>query len=144
MGYERVDQAELDSFVKLHRDFMEGRMGGRRMILKNKDLSGLSLKGKDLRQASITSCLMQQMNLSGANFREASLYACDLTNANLTNTIFIRSDLRGSRIESVDLTGANLDSADLRVGGISDDGEFANMQGTKVIFKVTCACSLIH
>ena len=71
----RITQEELNDLVKLHKRFMEGRNGGRRAILRKVDLSGLSLREEDLRQADFTGCVMQGMDLAGANFREASLYA---------------------------------------------------------------------
>ena len=96
---EKISQDQLDALVTLHSRFLEGRLGGRRAMLKNTDLSSLSLNGGDLRQAEFMGCVMMGMDLSNANFQEASLYACDLSNSNLNNTRFVRADLRGARIE---------------------------------------------
>ena len=119
---QKITQDQLDALVGLHNRFLEGRVGGRRATLRNTDMTSLSLKGHNLRQASFIGCIMVGMDLAGANFQEASLYACDLSNSNLLKTRFIRADLRGARIENANLEGANLEKADLRVGGLSDGG----------------------
>jgi uncharacterized protein YjbI with pentapeptide repeats len=141
-GLESISQDQLDALVRLHARFLEGRLGGRRASLKNTNISGLSLQGQDLRQASFMGCVMRGMNLSAANFQEASLYACDLSNSNLNDTKFVRADLRGARIENASLQGADLEKADLRVGGIADGSSYdsgqpvnfrgANLSGAKL------------
>lgn len=128
-----MNQEQLDAMVQLHSRYIEGRLGGRRAALKNADLSGLSLRGKDLRQASFTGCNMTGMDLSGCDFQEATLYACDLSDSNISETKFIRSDLRGARIENSNLQDTNLEKADLRVGGFSESGTFDT--GTAVSFR---------
>ena len=77
---ETITQDQLDALVKLHTRFLDGRLGGRRAMLKNTDLSGLSLASENLQQAEFVGCVMAGMDLSNANFQEASLYACDLSN----------------------------------------------------------------
>ena len=124
----RISQEQLNALVALHDRFLTGRVGGRRAILENVDLTRLSLNGQDLRQAIFSGCVMEEMDLSHANFQEAALYACDLSRCNLYKTVFIRSDLRGARIENANLESADLESADLRKGGIARDGNFSHVQ----------------
>lgn len=128
-----VSQQELNEIVKLHKFFLEGEMGGRRAILKNTDMSDLSLRGQDLRQADFTGCNMSGMDLHSANFQEASLYACNLSDCNLSRACFIRADLRGALIENANLEGADLEKADLRVGGLSSGGGFEH--GRAAVFR---------
>ncbi len=140
---ESLTQSQLDAMVKLHERYLEGRIGGRRAILKRVDLTGLSLQGTNMRQADFAGCHMRYMDLSSANFQEASLYACDLSFSNLHSTSFVRADLRGTRIESANLTEADLERADLRSGSISTDGQYhppepvnfrgANLSGARLI-----------
>ncbi len=140
---ERMTQGQLDAMVELHARFLEGRLGGRRATLKAVDLKGLSLLGKDMRQADFTGCDMRGMDLGKANFSESRLYACDLSDSNLANANFSRSDLRGTRIENANLTDANLDKADLRVGGFAQQGRYdtgesvsfrgANLSGARLV-----------
>ena len=140
---ERFTQSQLDALVSLHERFLDGRIGGRRAMLKRIDVSGLSLAGKKLRQAEFAGCNMRDMNLANTNFQEAVVYACDLSLSNLMNTNFIRADLRGTRIESANMVGADLERADLRGGALTADGSYAqpepvnfrgaNMTGTRLI-----------
>lgn len=126
--YEVMTQSQLDGMVQLHQRFLDGRLGGRRAVLKRVDLTGLSLSGQNMRQADFTACLMRRMDLSHTDFQEASLYACDLADSNLNDANFVRSDLRGARIEGADLAGADLEKADLRGGAVTTDGSFQRAQ----------------
>ncbi len=138
-----MHQDQLDALVRLHERFLTGRIGGRRAMLRNTDISGLNLSDTDLRQADFMGCDMNSMNLTGVNFQEASLYACNLTNANLNRAIFVRADLRGARIENANLENADLEAADLRVGSANTDNNFgpsqsvnfrgANLSGAKLM-----------
>lgn len=131
---DHITQDNLDAMASLHLRYIEGRLGGRRIFLRNTNLSGLSLVGRNLRQAQFMGCAMREMNLAMANFAEGSLYSCDLSDSNLHKASFVRTDLRGTRIENANLLGANLRQADLRAGGISkDDGPYS--QGQVVNFS---------
>lgn len=140
---EKLSQAQLDAMADLHARFLSGRLGGRRATLKAVDMTGLSLAGKDMRQADFTGCRMTRMDLSQANFSESKLYACDLSDSNLKRCNFARADLRGARIQSANLEQANFDKADLRVGGFSKNGMYdtgesvsfrgANLSGARLV-----------
>ena len=80
---EDMSQEQLDAMVRLHERYIDGRIGGRRAVLKNVNLSYLSLRGQNLRGSDFSGCLMSHMNLSGTDFSEAALYACDLSDSNL-------------------------------------------------------------
>lgn len=137
-GMETMTQEQLDALAQLHERFLTGRLGGRRATLKNTNLKGLSLKGRDMRQANFMGCGMSHMDLSECNFQEASLYACDLSYSNLNRATFIRADLRGARIENASLEEANMEKADLRVGGFAsgkegyDKGQPVNFRGANL------------
>lgn len=131
---ETMTQEQLDALASLHERFLTGRLGGRRATLKNVDIKGLSLKGRDMRQANFMGCNLTHMDLSGCNFQEASLYASDLSYSNLNNAIFIRADLRGARIENASLQDANMEKADLRVGGFASGAEGYD-KGQAVTFR---------
>jgi hypothetical protein len=45
---ETLTQAQLDAMVKLHERYLEGRIGGRRAILKRVDLTGLNLANTNM------------------------------------------------------------------------------------------------
>ncbi len=138
-----INQGQLDALINLHERFLLGRIGGRRATLKSIDISGLTLRGRNLRQADFSGCQMKNMDLSMAVFQEACLYACDLSFSNLNNTNFIRADLRGVRIENANLSGADLEQADMRSGALSMNGRYmapqpvnfrgANLSGARLI-----------
>lgn len=143
VAMEKLTQGQLDALVSLHERFLDGRIGGRRAMLKRVDISGLSLADKNLRQADFSGCNMREMDLAFTIFQEATLYACDLSFSNLIHTNFIRADMRGARIESANLAGADLERADLRGGALTSDGNYAqpepvnfrgaNMTGARLI-----------
>lgn len=140
---ERLTQSQLDGLISLHERFIDGRIGGRRAVLKRVDISGLTISYKNMRGADFSGCLMRNMNLANTSFQEAVIYACDLSFSNLSNVSFIRADLRGTRIESANLVGADLEKADLRGGALTANGEYAkpqpvnfrgaNMEGARMV-----------
>ena len=69
-----LTQDQLNALIELHARFLCGRLGGRRAILQNMNISGLSLAKKDMRQLDFSGCSMMDMDLSGTNFRDCLLY----------------------------------------------------------------------
>ena len=130
---EKFTQDQLDALVSLHARFLQGRIGGRRAILKNVDLSDLEIKHQDLRRVDFTNVKMRRMDLTGTSFQEASLFACDLSFSTLNKVSFVRADLRGSKIEGADLERTDLKEADLREGGIF--GQSPQGEATAVNFR---------
>ena len=59
LATETLTQDQLDALVKLHERFLDGRIGGRRAILKRVDLTGLSLARTNMRQADFSGCVMR-------------------------------------------------------------------------------------
>ncbi len=129
----RLEQRQLDALIKLHARYLSGRLGGRKAVLRNVDISGLSLYGEDMRQVDFNTCIMREMDLTSANFQEAKLYSCDLSKSVLVNTSFFRCDLRGSTLEEGNLTGANFDSADMRELAVMSTDKYVPPQ--KVNFR---------
>tara|TARA_R110002124_G_scaffold251771_5_gene417036 strand:- start:1814 stop:3058 length:1245 start_codon:yes stop_codon:yes gene_type:complete len=98
-----MEQKELNELIKKHDMFMNGRPGGARAVIRDRDLSGLSFEKAKLSQSDFTGCIMRGCDLSGAQFESATLFGCDMTKAKLYHTNFTRADLRGA-----DITGADL------------------------------------
>ena len=80
---KRLTQAELDLVCARHDRLFQARPGGARAVFAWLDISGLSLKGR---------------NLADADFAAACLEGCDLTGAKLDNAIFFGADMQ---VESV-------------------------------------------
>lgn len=115
-----LSQEELDEIVHLHAMYLAGKNGGARAQIKFKNLSGLSLVGKDLSHADFTGSCFIGSNLSDGDFTSATFFACDLRRANLENAKFIRADFRGAFVAGANLSGADLKAADLREGKIME------------------------
>ena len=75
---KRLTQAELDVVCGRHDRLFQARPGGARAVFAWMDLSGLSLRGR---------------NLSDADFAAASLEGCDLTGCRLDNANFFGADM---------------------------------------------------
>ena len=75
----KFTQDRLDALISLHARYLQGRIGGKRAILKNADLCDLSLKDADLSRAEFTNVKMRRMDLTNTYFEGATLYACDLS-----------------------------------------------------------------
>ncbi len=115
-AFKKMEQKELNELIKKHDMFMNGRPGGARAVIRDRDLSGLSFEKAKLSQSDFTGCIMRGCDLSGAQFESATLFGCDMTKAKLYHTNFTRADLRGADITGADLREAVLDGADLREG----------------------------
>ncbi len=73
----------------------------------------LTLKNKDLSEASITNAVLSGANLQGANLSHANLAYTDLRKANLSDAILDRANLKGASLKFADLRSASLKQADL-------------------------------
>ena len=111
-----LTQDDLDKIIKLHHLYISGKNGGARAIIKFKNLSGLSLRGKDLSHADFTGSCFIGTDLSFGNFSSATFFACDMRRANLESASFVRADFRGAFVAGANLENADLKSADLREG----------------------------
>lgn len=119
-GFERINQATLDEAIKKHIKFMRGIQGGRRLLFRFKDLTGLNFRGADLSQADISGSIAKDAYFSYANMSESGLFACDLSGAHFEKTNLKRADLRGSIAVDTNFSLANLHHADLREGAVED------------------------
>ena len=98
-------------------------------------LTGVNLKGADLRESDLKNVDLRRTNLSGADLRganlrdsdlsEADLSGADLSVANLSNAdfkgaILTGTDLSYANLSDADLSGADLSGADLRGANLRD------------------------
>ena len=91
-----LSQGDLDMFVAAHERLVEGRPGGRRLMLKFVDLNGLDLSGRNLTEADFTGCALENAKLVGARMNGAVLFCADLRGADFTGAQLVRADLRGA------------------------------------------------
>ena len=97
---KRIEQEELDELMVLHEKWLAGEPGGKRLDLRNMDLSELDFANK---------------NLKFAVLRFADMQGAILTYANLEN-----ADMQGANLKGVDLRWTHLEYAKLRCANISN------------------------
>src|SRR5690554_6048083 len=115
----RLTQAELDAICVRHDRLWQARPGGARAVFAWMDLSGLSLKGRNLTDADFSAACLAGCDLSGARLDNAVLFGADLQDALLNEVSLRQADMRGACLRGADLTGADLFEADLREGAIA-------------------------
>ena len=57
---EKITQAELNEVIRKHNMFLTGKPGGRRALIRDKDLSGLTFMGQNLSQSDFTGSLLME------------------------------------------------------------------------------------
>lgn len=78
------------------------------------DLSGVSLKGKNLKGVDFSNANLQGANLAGADLSDADLRGAFLDSAKLNHALLYDTILCQASLRDADLEGASLDGADLR------------------------------
>ena len=111
-----VNVKSLAVILNQHEAFLAGHHGGRRAMLKFRDLSDLNLSGRhlcdaDLTGANLTRCILRQTDLSGA-----TLFGAEMTHADMRRARLVRADLRGVQMADACLAGADLSRSDFREG----------------------------
>ena len=122
--FKRYSQHELNEIMERHGNYLRGRRGGARAVVKFGDLSDLNFSGKDLSQADFTGSSLARSDFSRSICSGTCFFSCDLRQADLTGATLSRADFRGAHLAGANLSGANMDSADLREGKIMERGEF--------------------
>lgn len=116
---KRIDQRQLDAICARHERLWQARPGGARAVFAWLDISGLSLKGRNLSDADFSAARMHDCDLTGAKLDNAVLFGADMQDALLVEASLRRADLRGACLKGADLTGADMFEADLREGTIA-------------------------
>lgn len=107
---------EIIATLKAHELYLRGRRGGRRLMLKMVQFSGVGLAGKSFTRGDLVGCSFVGCTLTGADFREANLFCSDFRYADLRGADFRQADLRGAKFDHANLSGAKFDRADCREG----------------------------
>ena len=115
----RLTQQEVDLICARHDRLWTARPGGARAVFTFADLSGLSLKDRNLCDADFSGALLDGADRSGARLDNANLFGADLQGAKLVGASLRRADLRGACLRGADLSGADMFEADLREGAIA-------------------------
>lgn len=116
---KRLSQAELDAICARHDRLFQARPGGARAVFAWMDLTGLTLKGRNLSDADFAGACLETCDLTGARLDNANFFGADMQDAILADASLRRADLRGACLRGADLSGADLFEADLREGTIA-------------------------
>src|SRR5712692_6258052 len=100
-----MDRSELESLLTAHEGWSRGEPEGGRLVLRDADLRGLDLSGRNLDHAELTG-----VDLSGGNLRGAGF-----DSAKLTRVRFYRADISEASFSSAILE--DVDFADAALGG---------------------------
>ncbi|KAK0350925.1 hypothetical protein LTR94_027023, partial [Friedmanniomyces endolithicus] len=93
---KRPTQAELDVICARHDRLFQARPGGARAVFAWMDLTGLSLKGRNLADADFSGACLEGCDLRGARLENASFFGADMQDAVLADACLRRADLRGA------------------------------------------------
>ena len=116
---KRLTQAELDVICARHDRLFQARPGGARAVFAWMDISGLSLRGRNLADADFAAACLENCDLTGARLDNANFFGADMQDVVLADASLRRADLRGACLRGADLSGADLFEADLREGTIA-------------------------
>ena len=86
-----LSQADLTQIMRDHADFLKGKHGGARAVVKFKDISGLDMSDSNLSQADFTGSRLAGTDMSHCQMEAVVLFACDLRNADLQSTNLSRA-----------------------------------------------------
>jgi len=125
--------------------FRESRSGGRRAVLNECDLSGLTLTGLDFSHADFSGSSFHGTNLRDCRFECATVFGCDFRQADLREGVHVQRGRSGefhvlhpedkpTAVSGADFSGANLTNASLSgVIAIKTDFSDAIMRGCKLV-----------
>ena len=91
---KRLTQAELDVICARHDRLFQARPGGARAVFAWMDISGLSLRGRNLADADFAAACLENCDLTGARLDNANFFGADMQEAVLVNASLRRTDLR--------------------------------------------------
>tara|TARA_R100000656_G_scaffold24167_1_gene21384 strand:- start:134 stop:1198 length:1065 start_codon:yes stop_codon:yes gene_type:complete len=128
----RLSACAVERLADFHGRYLRGMKGGRRVVLRACNLSGLDLSGYNFSDAELPACDFSEANLTSAKFVRANLFGAHFNGADLSNTSFERADLRGAKFDGAKLYYTHFKGADLR------RGEVLGNEG-KILFDPSCS-----
>ena len=111
-----TSRAELIDGIKKHQLYVTKQPGGRRMQLRNGNLSRIKMSKISLEDAVLPGANFIQATIRDVCFDFCDLFGTNFVEADLEGSSFVRADLRGANMARAKLRNANLKGADLRSG----------------------------
>lgn len=109
-------RAELIDGIKLHQLYLNQKPGGRRMQVRNGNLSRIKMSKISLQEAVLPGANFIQATAHQVCFDYCDLFGANFVEADLEGSSFLRADLRGANMARSKLRYANLSGIDLRAG----------------------------
>jgi uncharacterized protein YjbI with pentapeptide repeats len=109
-------RSELIDAIKKHQMYVLKQPGGRRMQLRNGNLSRIKMSKVSLEDAVLPGSNFIQATIREVKFDFCDLFGTNFVEADLEGSSFVRADLRGANMARAKLRNANLKGADLRSG----------------------------
>lgn len=117
--YTKLTQAQVDAICVRHERLRTMKPGGAKAVFAWCDLSGLSLRGRNLSDADFSAAILSDCDMRGAILDMSTLYCADLQLADLSGASLRRVDLRGACLRGANLSDADLMDSDLREGAMA-------------------------
>src|SRR5690606_13306824 len=102
------------ALIDLHRKFLRGVPGGRRLNLSSRDASTIDFRNRRLNSAELVGARLQYAKCNRAALSCAHLFGADLEGASLRFANLSKADLRGASMRRANFDSANLEGADIR------------------------------
>jgi uncharacterized protein YjbI with pentapeptide repeats len=111
-----VSRPELIEAIKKHQRYVLKQPGGKRMQLRNGNLSRIKMSKISLEDAILPGANFIQAVIKDVSFNFCDLFGTNFVEADLEGSSFERADLRGANMARAKLRNASLKAADLRSG----------------------------
>ena len=85
---KKLTEFEIKKILELHKKWLNGQKGGKRVNLQGANLQGANLQEANLWKANLWKANLQEVNLEGANLQGANLRGANLRGANLDFSSF--------------------------------------------------------
>ena len=109
-------RTELIDAIKKHQLYVMKQPGGKRLQLRNGNLSRIKMSKISLEDAVLPGANFIQAVIRDVKFDFCDLFGTNFVEADLEGSSFMRADLRGANMARAKLRNANLKGADLRSG----------------------------
>lgn len=109
-------RSELIDAIKKHQLYVTKQPGGKRMQLRNGNLSRIKMSKITLEDAVLPGANFIQATAHQVCFDYCDLFGANFVEADLEGSSFLRADLRGANMARSKLRYANLSGIDLRAG----------------------------
>ena len=137
-----TDQEKLNELLDQHETWLksEGKKG-KRLDLRQEDLSGLDFSGRRLSRAllshsNLTRCEMQGVDLTDAELFHVTFDYANLQKAKMARTMLDEASLRGANLKDADLHESSLDDAVFQYALI-ERADFSGCSGQGADFRYT-------